>query len=226
MSQIQAECLSCDHTFKLASHIGIYHNGKWIPQYDSLFIMQNEIGEILFWQLTMGTSYASVCDGIEQLKHRNLDKMKLIMIDNCCMWRKSFGDQVKVKLDIFHAVKRISTVLSKKHPYFYSALQDFRLIFCMPGDNGAKRTKCTPDINSLLNNINAFLDKWSNITDCCGNLLITPAVLKEVDHLKVHMNRGCLSDIPPSFGTYKNENLHRSLNARFSGNKLGVEIVI
>ena len=96
----------------------------------------------------------------------------------------------------------------------------------MPGDNGAKRTKCTPDINSLLNNINAFLDKWSNITDCCGNLLITPAVLKEVDHLKVHMNRGCLSDIPPSFGTYKNKNLHRSLNARFSGNKLGVEIVI
>ena len=50
----------------------------------------------------------------------------MIMLDNCCMWRaklkKNFGDEVKVKLDIFHAVKRITTILSKKHPYFYTAL--------------------------------------------------------------------------------------------------------
>ena len=50
--------------------------------------------------------------------------------------------------------------------------------------------------------------------------------MKEIDHLKVHIIRGCLSDIPPSFGTSKNENLHRSLNARFSGNKLGVEVAV
>ena len=231
MYAIQADYISCDHTFRLASHIGIYHNNKWVPQYNSLFIMQNERGQILFWQLTMGTAYASVCDGIELLKHRNLDKnVKMLMVDNCCMWRaklqKSFGDQVKVKLDLFHAVKRITTALSKRHPYFYTALQDFRLVFRMSGDNGAQRTKCTPDANSLLKNVNAFLAKWSNITDSSGNLLITPTVLKEIDHLKVHINRGCLSDIPPSFGTSKNENLHRSLNARFSGNKLGVEVAV
>lgn len=231
MYKLKAEYLSCDHTFRLASHIGVYRNGKWVPQYDSLFIMQNEIGQILFWQLTMGTAYASVHDGIEILKQRHIDKeIKMIMVDNCCMWRaklqSSFGDQVKVKLDVFHAVKRITTTLSKKHPYFYSALQDFRLVFRMAGDSAIQRTKCTPDANALLNNINAFLAKWINITDSNGNLLITSTVLKEIEHLKVHINRGCLSDIPPHFGTSKNENLHKSLNARFSGNRLGVEVAV
>ena len=68
MYKIQAEYISCDHTFRFASHIGVYLTGKWIPQYDALFIMQNEIGQVLFWKLTMGTAYASVCDGIELLK--------------------------------------------------------------------------------------------------------------------------------------------------------------
>ena len=140
--------------------------------------------------------------------------------------KKSFGDEVKVKLDIFHAVKRITTALSKKHPYFYTALQDLRLVFCIAGDSGDHRTKCTPDANSLLNNLNAFVVKWINITDSSGSRLVIPSVMKEIDHLKVHIIRGCLSDIPPSFGTSKNENLHRSLNARFSGNKLGVEVAV
>ena len=78
----------------------------------------------------------------------------------------------------------------------------------------------------MLNNLNAFVVKWINITDSSGSQLVTPSVMKEIDHLKIHINRGCLSDIPPSFGTSKNENLDRSLNARFSRNKLGVEVAV
>ena len=26
-----------DHTFKMTSHVGVFRNGKWVPQYDSLF---------------------------------------------------------------------------------------------------------------------------------------------------------------------------------------------
>ena len=64
------------------------------------------------------------------------------------MWRKklqeSYGSSVDVKLDLFHAVKRVSTALSKKYPYFYSAMQDFRLVFRTCGDSGIHRTKSTP----------------------------------------------------------------------------------
>ena len=70
MYDLTSEYISCDHTFKLASHIGILREGKWIPQYDSLFIVQNERGQILFWQLTMGTAYGSVNDGMVSLKSR------------------------------------------------------------------------------------------------------------------------------------------------------------
>ena len=51
MCELTSEVISCDHTFKLATHIGILRCRKWIPQYDSLFIMQNELGQALFWQL-------------------------------------------------------------------------------------------------------------------------------------------------------------------------------
>jgi len=103
--------------------------------------MKNKMGKVLFWQLTMGTAYASVRDGIELL--RNKTSLIMISIDNCCMWRKllkqSLGGNVEVKLDLFHAVKRVSTVLSKKHSYFYQALQDYWLVFRAAGDNGVQR---------------------------------------------------------------------------------------
>ena len=56
--------------------------------------------------------------------------------------------------------------------------------------------------------------------------MLTGAVLKEINNLKVHISRGCLSDIPAHFGTNRNENLHRSLNSRFSGSRLGIEVAV
>ena len=42
-------------------------------------------------------------------------------VDNCCALRQKlqqiFGSHMKVFLDIFHAVQRISKQIPKKHPY-------------------------------------------------------------------------------------------------------------
>ena len=70
MYSITGESCSCDHTFKLAKRVGIMRNGQWIPQYDSLFNIQNEIGQVLYWQLTMGSAYSTVRDGLECLCKR------------------------------------------------------------------------------------------------------------------------------------------------------------
>ena len=78
---------------------------NWVTQYDSLFIMQSEKGElVLFWQLTSGTAYSAVNDGLQSLAERiNVahKSVKKIIIDNCCSWRRkltnTFGEEVEVK---------------------------------------------------------------------------------------------------------------------------------
>ena len=70
MYLVTGERCSCDHTFKLAKLVGIMRDGRWISQYDSLFVLQNENGQILFWQLTMGTAYSIVCNGLQSLNER------------------------------------------------------------------------------------------------------------------------------------------------------------
>lgn len=233
MCELTSEYISCDHTFKVASHIGIFRDRNWISQYDSLFIIQDNRGAVLFWQLAKGNAYDSLHDGMLSLNARITNKeksVKMIIIDNCCMWRKklseTFGEATKVKLDLFHAIKRVSTALSKKHAYFYTALQDFRLVFREVGDNGSNRKQATPPPDAIQKKLELFLSKWNMITDENGKHLITSAVICEIDKLRIPIERGCLSEIPPHFGTNRNENIHRSLNKRLAGTRLGVEVAV
>ena len=121
MLSLTDEYLSCDHTFKLPKHIGLMRGKNWVTQYNSMFIMQSSKGEVLFWQLTSGTAYSAVNDGLQSLEQRITAaqrRVKMVIIDNCCAWRRklmdTFGEHLEVKLDIFHAVKRVSGALSKK----------------------------------------------------------------------------------------------------------------
>ena len=69
MCQMKASALSADHTFKVSSNIGFWCNGKWVRLYDSLFIVMNEAGVVMSWQLCKGTSFSAV----EGLLHRLKD---------------------------------------------------------------------------------------------------------------------------------------------------------
>ena len=233
MLSLTAECLSCDHTFKLPRHIGLMRGSNWVTQYDSLFIMQSEKGEVLFWQLTSGTAYSAVNDGLQSLAERinaAHKSVKKIIIDNCCSWRRklmnTFGEEVEVKLDIFHAVKRVSGALSKKHIHFYKCIHDWKLVFRSRGDNGHERRSPTPSPEILLYNVKHFMEKWGNLHHEKEGCILTPAVVKEIELIKKHMQKGCLSEIPPGFGTNRNENLHRSINHRLAGNHISVELAV
>ena len=53
---INEDWICCDHTFKSVTNIGIYQTqganaAKWIKQFKSLFIVFNEVGQVLSWQL-------------------------------------------------------------------------------------------------------------------------------------------------------------------------------
>ena len=71
--------------------------------------------------------------------------------------------------------------------------------------------------------LGVFVKKWLRI---CSDDVKAPAVMKEIDNLRKHMQKGCLSGIPSSFGTNRNENLHRMLNKRLAGNRLGVQLTV
>ena len=76
-SELSAEWISCDHTYKSASNIG-YHrqsDGKWITLYKGFFIIGNDKGQPIQWKFTKTEAYEEVDDAFlqlaERLKHQN-----------------------------------------------------------------------------------------------------------------------------------------------------------
>jgi hypothetical protein len=66
----------------------------------------------------------------------------------------------------------------------------------------------TPPINSIEKNLAFFMNKWENIP----NNPISAETLHEIANIRQHIKKGCLSGVPPGYGTERNENLHHLLN--------------
>lgn len=54
--------------------------------------------------------------------------------------------------------------------------------------------------------------------------ILSPAAIKKIQCLLVHIRKGCLSGIPPGHGTNRNERLHRDLNHCLGHSRYGVEL--
>lgn len=50
------------------------------------------------------------------------------------------------------------------------------------------------------------------------------AAIQEVNKLQKHVEKGCLSGIPPGRGTNRNENLHKNINSIMTSSQYGVEL--
>ena len=237
MCQMSASSLSADHTFKVSSNIGLWCDGKWIQLYDSLFIVMNEIGVVLSWNLCKGTGFHNVKDQLIDLKGR-LDMQRCqishFYVDNCCQWRhklNSVFDGVSVKLDPFHAIQRVTSKIPKKRgnsPFERLRAQmvrDFKLILRHPSDIGKQRTKPTPSELVIEKNIQNFLTQWKSVEYEGANLLPQCAI-HEIDKLLVHVRKGCLSDIALSGGTSRNEGIHRVLNKTLKKSRIGIQFAL
>ena len=217
-----------DHTFKVASNIGfVRRDGKWITQYDSAFFIFNSDGKILSWQFTQGTSFNQVKKLLAFIHQRAVAQgniIETIYIDNCCQWKRLlqdvFGKRLKVKLDLFHAVQRITSKMPKRHAYYSACTSDLRLVFRATGDQGRKRTDTTPEASELLSNLDIFMEKWRSIA-IDSHKILTDEAIQEISRLKVHVSRGCLSEIPTSCGTNRNEAFHRYIRTFFHKSRLG-----
>ena len=190
----------------------------------------NSNGDVLSWKVTKSLSFDSVKDMLESLQQRLLNQGKQVqefIIDNCCSWRKKlqsiFGPQMRVLLDLFHAVQRISTSMSKRHPFHKNCLQDLSLVFRDPNDQGQVRALETPAPTILLDNLGKFINKWTGV-DYEGQKVLTPKVMQQLTAIQKHVERGCLSHIQVGRGTNRNERLHRQLNSVLKSNRYGPEM--
>ena len=78
------ESISFDHTFKIASNFGyVREDKKWITEYDSVFLVLNDKGQVLTWQLTKGTSFGEVTVLLQSLAERPSGQLKT---DQKCIW--------------------------------------------------------------------------------------------------------------------------------------------
>lgn len=172
-----SESISFDHTFKVASNIGhLREDGIWVPQYDSLFLVLDSRGSVLTWQLTKGTSLNKVTKLLHDLHSRAVEQkrqIKCVYVDDCCKLRRViqtvFGNETIVKLDLFHAVQRITKTIPKKHPRFHDCIRDLRLVFRRPGDVDKKRQAHTAPKILIASNLLSFREKWKDVTDELGN---------------------------------------------------------
>ena len=138
----------------ITGNIGLsrQYDHRWITKYSALFCVLNGNGQVMTWRLTPGVSFSNVQDSLLDLKHRlhsNGKQAKEFFIDNCCSWRNSlqsvFGKDLKESLDLFHAVKRITEKIPKRHKLRMECTSDLRMVFRDPVDRGPERKVNTPD---------------------------------------------------------------------------------
>lgn len=111
LNSTTATMAKADHTFAVVKRLKSFNGSV----FDALFTVMNERGEVIAMQLTSTTSMEEVKELLVELRDR-LSRMehsiKEFWVDNCCqvssVIKTVFKGVNKVRLDLFHAIKRIS----------------------------------------------------------------------------------------------------------------------
>lgn len=70
MRKVPFSVLTCDHTFKDSKPIGVVRetDSSFVNQLVNLFIVLNEIGQVLDFRLTKSTSFSEIEEVVQELK--------------------------------------------------------------------------------------------------------------------------------------------------------------
>ena len=134
MENVKATSLSCDHTFKVSKNIGCYRETdmRYVKQFGFLLLLLNENNKIVDWKLTKSAGYSEVKDLLQNVKDRKGANVMSVHVDNCCQSRKQIQEvlgEVPVKLDLLHAVQRVTNVVPKGTEFSKTFCKEFSLIF-------------------------------------------------------------------------------------------------
>ena len=90
----------------------------------------------------------------------------------------------------------------------YQFGKEFGLIFKQRNDLDEARTRDTANEAEIKANLESLLERWRNVPSSC----LRSETHKQIKNLREHIKKGCLSGIPPEFGTEKNEQIHELLH--------------
>ena len=223
LDKIPFESLSLDHTFKVATNIGYWKDQRWIKVYDSLFILLNEEGCVKAYKFTKGTALENVKDLLIKIKQQG--EPQFIYVDNCCSLRPQLLEifpEANIKLDVFHAVQRLTKTISKKHIFCSEFSKQIGFIFRAKHDIEEKRKKATATPEIILTNLEELIEEWEG-TNYKGWKIVNENFLAATNNLKKHIENYCLSSIAPGQGTNRNENLHKNLKSILKSKKMGIQ---
>ena len=232
MTRLNAQSISCNHTFKVAANIGFKNptDGTWVQIYASVFCVLNENGQVVKWCFTKGTSFDKVTPLFSELRCRLFKrdmKLNTVYVDNCCHVSKKlksiFGQDIQIKLDLFHAVQRILRAVSNRSPLYTRFSKELRHCFRQSTNCAKERNMNTPTAQEISMNLRRFKGRWECLAYKDKKFLNNKAA-KEIDNLLVHAEKGCLSDIPPGAGTERNENLHGHINKFLYRKRIGIQL--
>ena len=140
-------------------------------------VLCNPEGQVLTWKLTRSLCFEDIEKQLQLLNERfrkNGQFVDEFDVDICCSWRQklqnTFGPQLKVYLDLFHAVKRIGRKLPKRHPFHFACIRSLTLAFHDPTDVGLERKKKTPSPEIIRCNLEVNGKEFRIMVISCSSL--------------------------------------------------------
>jgi hypothetical protein len=122
MRGLSGEILRMDFNYKIAAKVLVYKGrGQSFVPFKCILTVQNECAMTMYWKaLQSSESMKEIIGDLCRLRDRNRlngKPVKVIRVDNCCSTgkclRRIFGDEVLVKLDVFHWLKRWDKMLAE-----------------------------------------------------------------------------------------------------------------
>lgn len=77
------------------------------------------------------------------------------------------------------------------------------MIFQADADQGEIREMDTPDEQTTMSKLECLAERWKDVNYDNGEAVFNGNVLHEIENLKVHIERGCLSRISQGGPLYK-----------------------
>ena len=210
--------ISVNHSFKISKSIGGFRlqDSIFINENMKLFIVLNKEGLLVNWTLVKTAAQKEIETVLQSVKIMSGASLKYTFTDTCCGCREIYEDifpDALIKLDLFHTCQRITKLLTvKKSNLIERFSQNFGLVLREDNDLSEISNFEPPSREKILTNLEHFLQ---NQCEYVESMPRKKSLYHELDNLKVHIERGCLSGLPPDGGTENNERLHRYLNKSF-----------
>lgn len=209
----QSLLISTSHSLKISKKIerggggGAKSNDKkFVMTEMKLLLIVDENQCVTSWKMTENLAMNELSEFLVEIKNKYTN-LKYIVTDECCqeIYSEIFGE-IDVKLHLHHALEKIVNLFPKRKLCVNTAtfLQNFNLIFREPDDLGSPQGKPTPQPSVILDNLEKFLAAHQSFLSELNTSKFNEFA-EELNNIKIHIQKGCLSNIDCGYSTYNND---------------------